>query len=266
MVDNFFANSYMHIPGQTIGNIDQGINIVRKKGKGKKGKGKKGRGKGYNNNNYYYYNYNYNHYNTYHNQSQLQKGKSKGKGPIGSSDNNNTSKGKHIKGDKNNKGKGKSTSSTSTSKCWVCGKLGRRAASCWYNNQKNINNVQQQQLPPSTTVSASGLIRPAHRLHASRGHHYVQLPADTSAATTTSTSVSAGTTGTSLKISIICDKSVHTRTSHLRHQFNQQHVRLWRRTTTRHRRTSSLLRHQPVESRTSSRSTSRVTSSLGHPL
>ena len=148
MIDNFFANNYMHLPGQTIRNIDQDINIVRKKGKGEhntsKGKGKKGRGKGYNNNYY-----NYNHYNTYHNQSQQpQKGKSKGKGPIGSFD-NNTGMGKHIKGDKNNnKGKGKSTSSTSTSKCWVCGKLGDRAASCWYNNQKNINNVQQQQLPP----------------------------------------------------------------------------------------------------------------------
>ena len=43
---------------------------------------------------------------------------------------------------------GHSTSSTSTSKCWVCGKVGHRAASCWYNSQKNINNVQQQQLPP----------------------------------------------------------------------------------------------------------------------
>ena len=101
------------LPGQTIGNIDQDINIARKKGKGKntsKGKGKKGRGKGYNN----YYNYNYNHYNTYHNQSQQpQKGKSKGKGPIGSFD-NITGKGKQIKGIKNNKGKAKSTSSTST--------------------------------------------------------------------------------------------------------------------------------------------------------
>ena len=60
MIDNFFANSYTHLPGQTIGNIDQDINIVQKKGKGKKGKGKgkKGSGKGYNNN---YYNYNYNH-------------------------------------------------------------------------------------------------------------------------------------------------------------------------------------------------------------
>ena len=105
-----------------------------------------------------------------------------------------------------------------------------------------------------TAVSASGLIRSAHCLHASRRHHYIQLPADTSATTTTtSASISASTTGTTLYLSIICDKSVHTRTSHLRHQFHQQHVRLWRRTTTRHRRTSSPLRHQPAESRTSSR-------------
>ena len=55
MIDNFFANSYMHLPGQTIGNVDQDINIMRKKGKGEntsKGKGKKGKGKGYNNNYY----------------------------------------------------------------------------------------------------------------------------------------------------------------------------------------------------------------------
>ena len=157
MIDNFFANSYMHLPGQTIGNnIDQDINIVRKKGKGKynNNKGKRKREerkrKRLQQQQQLLHNYNYNHYNTYHNQSQQpQKGKSKGKGPIGSFDNNNTGKGKHIKGDKNNnKGKGKSTSSTSTSKCWVCGKLGHRAASCWYNTQKNINNVQQQQLPP----------------------------------------------------------------------------------------------------------------------
>ena len=32
MIDNFFANSYMHLPGQTIGNIDQDINIVKKEG------------------------------------------------------------------------------------------------------------------------------------------------------------------------------------------------------------------------------------------
>ena len=39
MIDNFFANSYTHLPGQTIGNIDQDINIIKnnKKGKGKKG-------------------------------------------------------------------------------------------------------------------------------------------------------------------------------------------------------------------------------------
>ena len=40
MIDSFFANSHMRLPGQTIGNIDQDINIVRKKGKGEKGKGK----------------------------------------------------------------------------------------------------------------------------------------------------------------------------------------------------------------------------------
>ena len=42
MIGNFFANSYMHLPGQTIGNIDQDISIIRnnEKGKGKRGKGK----------------------------------------------------------------------------------------------------------------------------------------------------------------------------------------------------------------------------------
>ena len=34
MIDNFFAINYMHLPGQTIGNIDQDINLIRnKKGK-----------------------------------------------------------------------------------------------------------------------------------------------------------------------------------------------------------------------------------------
>ena len=73
MVDNSFANNYTHLPGQTIGNINQDINLIEnKKGKGKKGKGigKKGKGKGYNHNNYY--NYNYNHYNSYYNQQQHQ--------------------------------------------------------------------------------------------------------------------------------------------------------------------------------------------------
>ena len=101
----------------------------------------------------------------------------------------------------------------------------------------------------STAVSASGLIRSAHRLHASRRHSYIQLSAaTTTTTTTTSASVSAGTTSTSLYLSTICDTSVHTSTSHLRHHFHQQRVRLQRRTTTRHRRTSSPLRHQPAES------------------
>ena len=41
MIDNFFANSYMHLPGQTVGNVDQDINIVRTKYKGKKRKRKR---------------------------------------------------------------------------------------------------------------------------------------------------------------------------------------------------------------------------------
>ena len=137
--------------------------------------------------------------------------------------------------------------------------------------------VQQsdQQRPATTTTttstsadSASGHIRSAHRTHASRGHHCIQLAAaTTTTTTTTSVSVSTGTTSSTLYyISVICDESVRTRTSHLRHQLHQQHVRLRGRTTTRHRRISSLLRHQPAESRTSSRSTSRVTSTLGNTL
>ena len=157
-IDNCFANSYTHLPGQTIGNIDQDINLIKnRKGKGKKGKGtgKKAKGKGYNKH------YNYNHYNSYYSKQQQQqqqqqqqhqpqqKGKAKGKGPIGSYDINNTGKGKNIKGDENNfKRKGKSTSSTSSTKCWVCGKLGHRATSCWFNNQKSVSNIQQRQLPP----------------------------------------------------------------------------------------------------------------------
>ena len=40
------ANSYMHLPGQTIGNVSQDINIVKKKGKGKKEKEKERKRKG----------------------------------------------------------------------------------------------------------------------------------------------------------------------------------------------------------------------------
>ena len=145
MVGNFFANSYTHFPGQTIGNIDQEQEGQRKDKK--KEKERKGKGYNHNNNNYYY-----NHYNSYYNQQQHQpQQKGKGKGSIGSYDhnNNNTGKGKNIqKGDKNNKRKGKSRSTTSSTRCWVCGKLGHQATLCWFNNQKNVNNIQQQQLPP----------------------------------------------------------------------------------------------------------------------
>ena len=132
--------------GQTIGNIDHDVNYIqrrkeRRQGE-KKGKGKKGKGKGYNNN---YYNYQ-------PLQQLLQpttattKGKSKGKGPIGSYDNN---KGKNNqKGDKNNKGKGSLHRRPRPQSVGCCGKLGHRAASCWFNNQKSVNNIQQQQLPP----------------------------------------------------------------------------------------------------------------------
>ena len=40
------------------------------------------------------------------------------------------------------------TKSTSTSKCRICGKAGHRAGTCWLKNQKHVNNIQQQQLPP----------------------------------------------------------------------------------------------------------------------
>ena len=73
---------------------------------------------------------------------------------------------------------------------------------------------QQRSAAPTTTsttaISASGLIRPAHRLHASRRHHYIQLSADTST-TTTSASVSASTAGTTFYLS--CSASSVTRVS-----------------------------------------------------
>ena len=94
----------------------------------------------------------YSRCNSYYNQQQhqSQNGKGKGKGPIGSYDANNNIKGKNNqKGDKgNNKGKGKPTSMTSSTKCWICGKLGHRAASCWLNNKKNVNNIKHKQVPP----------------------------------------------------------------------------------------------------------------------
>ena len=48
----------------------------------------------------------------------------------------------------------------------------------------------------------------------------------TTTTTTTSASVSTGTTSTIFYLSIVCDKRVHTRTSHLRHQLHQQQARL----------------------------------------
>ena len=113
---------------------------------------------------------------------------------------------------------------------------------------------KRQQHPATTTttstsaVSAQGTAAQPIAYMPPEGNRYIQLPAATT--TTTSASASTGTTSSTLYyISVICDECVHTRTSRLRHQFHQQHVRLRGRTTTRHRRTSSLLRHQPAESR-----------------
>ena len=122
----------------------------------------------------------------------------------------------------------------------------------------------------TSAVSASGHIRSAHRLHASRGHHYLQLPAATTTTTTTSASVSAGTTSITFYLSIFCDKSVHSDSTPGPHIYDINSINnmcgCGRRTTTKHRRTPSPLRHQPAESPTSSRSTSRVTSSLGNTM
>ena len=98
MVNNFFANSCMRLPGQTIGNIDQDINYI----KGKKGKGRKAKARATTtattttkttttatttttiNNNHY------------------------GKGPIGSYDyNNNKGKNNHAEGRQEQKGQRK---------------------------------------------------------------------------------------------------------------------------------------------------------------
>ena len=112
---NFFANSYMHLPGQTVGNVDQDISLIKnKKGKGKKKRKERWRCKA---TQLLQLQLQLQPLQHYHNQLQP-KGKAKGKGPIGNyNSNNNTRKGKSIKGNKkknNNKGKGKSTSSTST--------------------------------------------------------------------------------------------------------------------------------------------------------
>ena len=73
MIDNVFANSYMHLLGQTIGNIDQDVNFIKnKRGKGKKGKGKRKKGKAYRKGKGYNNYYNYNHYNSYYNNQQQQ--------------------------------------------------------------------------------------------------------------------------------------------------------------------------------------------------
>ena len=90
---------------------------------------------------------------------------------------------------------------------------------------------ERQQHPASATttttsaVSTSRHIRSAHLLHASRRHHYLQLSAATT--TTTSTSISTSTTNSTFHyIYVICDKSVHTRTScYDINQLNREHLR-----------------------------------------
>ena len=232
MVDNFFANSYAHLPGQTIGNIDQDVNYI--KGKAKKGHRKRQRkvqGKGKNNTQQ-----------GLQQQQQLlllllatttttaatttnninlnRKEKAKEKVPSGATTTTTTRARTSRRVTRTTtKEKGSLHRRRPSTKCWICGKLRHRAASCWFNSQKNVNNIQQQQQLP-----------PQHQQFQLQGtsdqpisYHCLQLPTTTSTTTTTSDTVSSGTTSTTFHgICIIYDQSVHTRTCHLRHHFHQQ--------------------------------------------
>ena len=259
MVDSFFANNYTHLPGQTIGNIDQGVNYVRGKEAKEEGKGEgtKGKGKGYND----YYNYNYNNYYNQRQQQPQQKGKNKGKGPTGSYDRNNKGK-SNQKGDKNNKGKGNLHRRPLPQSVGFVAKLDIELQLAGQQPKE-----RQQQHPTtaatSTTsaVPATRHIRSADLLHASRRHRYAQLPAVTTTTTTSTMSTSSSST-TFCYFGIIYNKVVHPRTNHLRHQCYQYrgHLKEDNHQASEH---PSPLQHQPAESRTSLRSTTRTSSSQG---
>ena len=97
--------------------------------------------------------------------------------------------------------------------------------------------------------------------HASRRHHYVQLPAATTADTTQST---ASTSTTFYYISFIYHQVVHSRTNHLQHQCQRHRVQLRKRSATRLREQQSPLQWQPAELRIPSGSTSRTSALLGN--
>ena len=127
MVGNLFADSYTHLSGQTISNIDKEINSIRgdwakpRRAKAKEREAKAG----------------------------ATKTTTTTTTTITATTTNkiNLNKRKRTR-ERSHRELRKSTSTKSSTKCWICGMLGHRVASCWFNNQKNVNNIQQQQLPP----------------------------------------------------------------------------------------------------------------------
>ena len=279
MIDNFFANTYMHLPGQTIVNIDQENNLIKnkkgqKRGKGKKGqgKGKKGKGKGYNTN-----------YlvtttttttttttATTTNNNHNRKAKQKEKVPSGATTTTTPARARTSR-----------VTRTTTKERVSLHRLPRlQDAAFVANSDTELPRVSSTTRRASITsnnnnyhLNISGFSFRAHQI--SPSHTCLQR------ASLPSTSSSYHNNNLSFSINRydklypllhqhrLWQERPHrelTSTTSVPSTTYQQHGWLWRRTTTRHRRTSSLLWHQPAESRTSSRSTSRVTSSLGHTL
>ena len=221
MVGNFFAYSYAHLPGQTIGNIDQNINYITKVGRQSKQRQRKERQrKGCNNYNNYY-NYNSSYHNSYHSnqqQPQLNEKKKQRKRPHQGLRLQQQQGQEQLEGRQEHQGSGKSTSTTSTSTCWICGKVGHRAPSCWFNNKKRQQHPAATTTSTTSAFSATRRIRSTDLAHASRRRHYTQLPATAARATTADAISETWTSPTLDHISIIYHQVVHTKTDHLQHQ------------------------------------------------
>ena len=220
--------------------IDQDINYIKNRnGKGKKGKGKgkKGKGKGYNNN---YYNYNYNRYNSYYNQQQQQQHQPQQKGNRKRS--YRELQQQHRQGQEHPDGR--QEQQQRKGKLHRAGSTIRRTSITSNSSSYHLNvssfSFRAHQVSPSRTCNQKASLR------------------------STSTNYLSSSNNNLRYSTIKHDK--HYPLQHLHHpQQECPHQDLTsmtsapstartavRRSTTRHRETSSHLRHQPAESRTSS--------------
>ena len=105
------------------------VDRLEKGGKGKYGKGGKSKGKG-----------------------KDGKGGKKGKGKAKSNNSWSSGKGDQHSGKVQAKGDGKSKGAKESRECFVCGKVGHLAKSCW-NNDKKVRQVEEAREDGSTSLS-----------------------------------------------------------------------------------------------------------------